>query len=145
GDDRPAARHRPAPRGRPGRPREAPLPLPPARGNRGHGRRRPRRAATGRTRPRRRARPAGHAARRGRDRRRRDDYVISVPMTSDELREAYLGFFEARDHRRRASGSLIPAEYDPSVLLTTAGMHPLKNYFLGVEPAPHHRLTSSTG
>src|SRR6478735_12043064 len=62
--------------------------------------------------------------------------------TSDEIRETYLSFFEQRGHRRRASGSLVPADYDPSVLLTTAGMHPLKPYFLGQERPPHNRLTS---
>ena len=36
----------------------------------------------------------------------------------------------------------MPAEHDPSVLLTTAGMHPLKPYFQGREKPPHHRLTS---
>src|SRR5262245_16045419 len=63
-------------------------------------------------------------------------------MTSDEIRERYLSFFESRDHRRLASASLVPAEHDPSVLLTTAGMHPLKPYFQGREKPPHHRLTS---
>ncbi|MFL5876733.1 MAG: alanine--tRNA ligase [Solirubrobacteraceae bacterium] len=63
-------------------------------------------------------------------------------MSSDEIREAYLSFFEQRDHKRLPSGALVPAEYDPSVLLTTAGMHPLKPYFLGLEQPPHHRLTS---
>src|SRR3982751_4224548 len=63
-------------------------------------------------------------------------------MTSDEIRERYLGFFESRDHKRIPSGSLVPADYDPSVLLTTAGMHPLKPYFQGLESPPHHRLTS---
>jgi alanyl-tRNA synthetase len=63
-------------------------------------------------------------------------------MTSDEIRETFLAFFESRDHRRLPSGSLIPAEYDPSVLLTTAGMHPLKPYFQGRERPPHIRLTS---
>ena len=62
--------------------------------------------------------------------------------TSDEIREGFLSFFEERDHRRLRSGSLIPATYDPSVLLTTAGMHPLKPYFLGQERPPHHRLTT---
>ena len=38
--------------------------------------------------------------------------------------------------------SLVPADYDPSVLLTTAGMHPLKPYFLGQERPPRNRLTS---
>ena len=63
-------------------------------------------------------------------------------MTSDEIRERFLSFFEGRDHKRIPSGSLVPAEHDPSVLLTTAGMHPLKPYFQGREKPPHHRLTS---
>jgi alanyl-tRNA synthetase len=63
-------------------------------------------------------------------------------MQSDEIRERYLSFFEGRDHLRIPSGSLVPAQHDPSVLLTTAGMHPLKPYFLGQERPPHHRLTS---
>ena len=63
-------------------------------------------------------------------------------MTSDEIRERFLSFFAARDHKRLPSASLVPASYDPSVLLTTAGMHPLKPYFLGREAPPHHRLTT---
>ena len=63
-------------------------------------------------------------------------------MTADEIRERYLSFFEERDHLRLPSASLVPAEHDPSVLLTTAGMHPLKPYFQGREKPPHHRLTS---
>ncbi|MFL5887996.1 MAG: alanine--tRNA ligase [Solirubrobacteraceae bacterium] len=63
-------------------------------------------------------------------------------MSSDETREAFLSFFEQRDHKRLPSGSLVPAEYDPSVLLTTAGMHPLLPYFLGHEKPPHNRLTT---
>ncbi len=63
-------------------------------------------------------------------------------MTSDEIRSTFLDFFVARDHQRRPSGSLVPATYDPSVLLTTAGMHPLKPYFLGQEKPPYHRLTT---
>src|SRR4051794_27513569 len=63
-------------------------------------------------------------------------------VTSDEIRERFLSFFEARDHKRVLSASLVPAEHDPSVLLTTAGMHPLMPYFLGRERPPHHRLTS---
>ena len=62
--------------------------------------------------------------------------------SSDEIREQFLTFFEERDHRRLPSGSLVPAAYDPSVLLTTAGMHPLKPYFLGQEKPPHPRLTT---
>jgi alanyl-tRNA synthetase len=63
-------------------------------------------------------------------------------VTSDEIRETFLSFFEQRDHRRLPSASLVPASYDPSVLLTTAGMHPLKPYFLGLEKPPYPRLTS---
>ena len=63
-------------------------------------------------------------------------------MTSDQIRKLYTEFFEQRDHKRLPSGSLVPADYDASVLLTTAGMHPLKPYFLGQEKAPHHRLTT---
>ena len=63
-------------------------------------------------------------------------------MTSDEIRELFLGFFEERDHLRLPSGSLVPASYDPSVLLTTAGMQPLKPYFLGIEKPPHPLITT---
>jgi alanyl-tRNA synthetase len=63
-------------------------------------------------------------------------------VTSDEIRESFLSFFEQRDHKRLASGSLVPASHDPSVLLTTAGMHPLKPYFQGLEAPPQVRLTS---
>src|SRR3712207_3905987 len=59
-----------------------------------------------------------------------------------DLRERYLTFFEGRDHRRMPSASLVPPTYDPSVLLTTAGMQPFKPFFRGEEPPPHHRLTS---
>jgi alanyl-tRNA synthetase len=62
-------------------------------------------------------------------------------MTSDEIRERYLAFFEERGHRRIASASLVPSAHDPSALLTVAGMHPLKPYFLGQETAPAPRLT----
>ncbi len=63
-------------------------------------------------------------------------------MTSDEIRERYLAFFEERGHRRVPSASLVPSAHDPSALLTVAGMHPLKPYFLGQETPPAPRLTS---
>jgi alanyl-tRNA synthetase len=63
-------------------------------------------------------------------------------VTADQIRETFHAFFEERDHRRMPSASLVPASYDPSVLLTTAGMQPFKPYFRGDEPAPHPRLTS---
>jgi alanyl-tRNA synthetase len=63
-------------------------------------------------------------------------------VTADEIRETFLAFFEERDHRRVPSASLVPASFDPSVLLTTAGMQPFKPYFAGDERPPHVRLTS---
>src|SRR5947207_695835 len=63
-------------------------------------------------------------------------------MTSDEIRERYLSFFEERGHLRIPSASLVPFAHDPSALLTVAGMHPLKPYFLGEEAPPERRLTS---
>jgi alanyl-tRNA synthetase len=63
-------------------------------------------------------------------------------MQAAEIRERFLSFFEERGHRRMPSGSLVPSVYDPSVLLTTAGMQPLKPYFRGEEEPPSKRLTS---
>jgi alanyl-tRNA synthetase len=63
-------------------------------------------------------------------------------MTSDEIRSTFIEFFVSRDHRRLASASLIPAQFDPSALFTVAGMHPLKPYFLGIERPPHPRATT---
>ena len=65
-----------------------------------------------------------------------------MSMTSDEIRERYLSFFEERGHQRVPSASLVPSAHDPSALLTVAGMHPLKPYFLGQEAPPAPRLTS---
>jgi alanyl-tRNA synthetase len=55
-------------------------------------------------------------------------------LTGDELRSRYLRFFEERGHTVVPSASLIP-DRDPSVLFTTAGMHPLVPYFFG-QPHP---------
>jgi alanyl-tRNA synthetase len=67
---------------------------------------------------------------------------MPTEMTSGEIRERYLSFFEERGHRRIPSASLVPSAHDPSALLTVAGMHPLKPYFLGQETPPSPRLTS---
>jgi alanyl-tRNA synthetase len=64
-------------------------------------------------------------------------------MRSDEIRSAFRDFFAANDHLVVASASLVPPSLDPSVLLTTAGMQPFKPYFLGQEPPPHPRATST--
>src|SRR3954452_18624310 len=63
-------------------------------------------------------------------------------MTAGDIRERFLSYFEERDHRRMPSASLVPPTYDPSVLLTTAGMQPFKPYFRDEEQPPHPRLTS---
>ncbi|WP_026244977.1 alanine--tRNA ligase [Alkalispirochaeta alkalica] len=55
-------------------------------------------------------------------------------MTAQELRRKYIDFFKARGHAEISGKSLIP-ENDPTVLFTTAGMHPLVPYLLG-EPHP---------
>ena len=51
-------------------------------------------------------------------------------LTRKELIDKYLKFFESKGHKIIPSASLIP-ENDPSVLFTTAGMHPLVPYLLG--------------
>jgi alanyl-tRNA synthetase len=63
-------------------------------------------------------------------------------VTSDEIRRAYIEFFEQRGHMRLPSAPLIPAEFDPSALFTVAGMHPLKPYFQGRETPPRNRVTT---
>jgi alanyl-tRNA synthetase len=63
-------------------------------------------------------------------------------MQTAEIRERFLSFFEERGHRRMPSASLVPSVYDPSVLLTTAGMQPFRPYFRGEEEPPSKRLTS---
>ena len=63
-------------------------------------------------------------------------------LSADQIRSRYLDYFAERGHLVLPSAPLVPYEDDPSVLLTTAGMHPLKPYFLGQERAPHNRLTS---
>ena len=51
-------------------------------------------------------------------------------MTTNELRQKYLNFFKSKGHAIIPSASLIP-ENDPSVLFSTAGMHPLVPYLMG--------------
>jgi alanyl-tRNA synthetase len=63
-------------------------------------------------------------------------------VRAGEIREKFLSFFEGRDHLRMPSASLVPPTYDPSVLLTTAGMQPFQPFFRGEEQPPRVRLTS---
>ena len=62
-------------------------------------------------------------------------------MTVDELRDAFLAFFEGRGHRRIPSSPLVP-HGDPSLLFTSAGMVQFKPYFMGLEQPPASRMTS---
>lgn len=62
-------------------------------------------------------------------------------MTSDEIRTAFLSFFEQKGHRVIPGSSLIP-DKDPTLLLTTAGMVQIKPYFLGLQKPPRQRLAS---
>ena len=61
-------------------------------------------------------------------------------LTSDQLRSLFLKFFEQKGHKVIPSASLIP-ENDPSVLFTTAGMHPLVPYLMGQAHPAGKRLT----
>lgn len=62
-------------------------------------------------------------------------------MTADELRNAYLKFFRDRGHAVIGSAPLVP-ENDPTVLFTTAGMHPLVPYLLGEHHPQGTRLAN---
>lgn len=61
------------------------------------------------------------------------------PITANELRKKYIDFFVSKGHRQISGASLIP-ENDPTVLFTTAGMHPLVPYLLGEEHPAGNRL-----
>lgn len=63
-------------------------------------------------------------------------------MTGNEIRKAYLDFFESKKHLKLHSFSLVP-ENDPSLLLIGAGMAPLKPYFTGKLVPPSYRVTTS--
>lgn len=60
-------------------------------------------------------------------------------LTRQELIKAYIGFFKKKKHKEIPSASLIP-ENDPTVLFTTAGMHPLVPYLLGQKHPLGNRL-----
>ena len=62
-------------------------------------------------------------------------------MGTNELREAYLRFFESKEHLRLESFPLVPKN-DKSLLLINAGMAPLKPYFTGLQEPPRKRITT---
>ncbi len=61
-------------------------------------------------------------------------------MNGPQIREAFLAYFEGKDHRRLPSSSLIPS--DPTVLATIAGMIQFKPVFQGIQNPPHPRVTT---
>jgi alanyl-tRNA synthetase len=63
-------------------------------------------------------------------------------MTSSEIRESFLAFFEKHAHRRVPSSPLLPAD-DPTLLFTNAGMNQFKDVFTGEEKRDYSRAASS--
>src|SRR5690242_19963489 len=63
-------------------------------------------------------------------------------MTGHEVRQKFLDYFSARDHRVVKSSSLVPAN-DPTLLFTNAGMNQFKDVFLGAEKRDYARAASS--
>ena len=63
-------------------------------------------------------------------------------MTGDQIRSAFLRYFEQRGHRVVASSSLVP-QNDPTLLFANAGMNQFKDVFLGKEKRDYKRATSS--
>ena len=64
-----------------------------------------------------------------------------TPITGDEIRKAFLAFYEKKSHKIISSSSLI--QDDPTVMLTIAGMLPFKPVFLGLRNRPSPRAASS--
>ena len=62
--------------------------------------------------------------------------------TGNNIREAFLRFFESKGHRRVHSSSLVPHN-DPTLLFTNAGMNQFKDLFLGAEKREYSRATTS--
>jgi alanyl-tRNA synthetase len=63
-------------------------------------------------------------------------------MTGNEIRETFLNFFAANNHRIVRSSSLVPAN-DPTLLFANAGMNQFKDVFTGLEKRDYSRATSS--
>ena len=63
-------------------------------------------------------------------------------MTGHEIRQKFLDFFAARNHRVVHSSSLVPAN-DPTLLFTNAGMNQFKDVFLGLEKRDYSRATTA--
>lgn len=62
-----------------------------------------------------------------------------MSLTCKELRNQWINFFKKKDHLHLPSASLLPKD-DPTLLFTSAGMVPFKEYFNGTKTPPHPRI-----
>ena len=71
-----------------------------------------------------------------------DPMTTPTTMSSAEIREKFLKFFESKGHQIVASSSLVP-NADPTLLFTNAGMNQFKDVFLGFDKRPYVRAATS--
>jgi alanyl-tRNA synthetase len=70
------------------------------------------------------------------------DSTSGKVWSGNDIREAFLRFFESKGHRRVRSSSLVP-HGDPTLLFTNAGMNQFKDVFLGLEKRDYNRATTA--
>jgi len=63
-------------------------------------------------------------------------------MTSSEIRQAFLDFFESKQHKIESSAAMVIKD-DPTLMFTNAGMNQFKDVFLGNSPIKYKRITNS--
>src|SRR5690606_29188037 len=63
-------------------------------------------------------------------------------MTSSEIRNTFLAFFESKQHHIIPSAPLVIKD-DPTLMFTNAGMNQFKEVFLGVKPAKYNRIADT--